>query len=319
MMTDLNHFERQRLELFARHGFVGESRYFVDRLGRRTYLIARDEGRHPTVLIHGGISQAGEWALLAGHLPGPLIMPDRPGCGLSYSIDYRGTDYRREAVDWMQDLIEGIGGDQVDLVGNSMGGFFAICFALAHPERVRRLVLAGAPAGLFRSIPLFMRLWGNPVAGPLMHRLGLTLPRSAEALRDQVYASILVARPIAVPLDLLETDLAGMAIPGAAQTSQSILRTCVNMWGWRTSLMVRESLSELAVPTLFLWGDKDAFAPPTLGREIAESMPDARIRVIPEAGHLPYVDQPGTVAREIVAFLRHSDATLSDARGRVRD
>jgi len=46
---DLARFEQDRLELFARHGFQGESRWVTDRQGRRTYMIARGDGTPPTV------------------------------------------------------------------------------------------------------------------------------------------------------------------------------------------------------------------------------------------------------------------------------
>lgn len=301
---NLDQFERQRLDLFHKNGFSGESRWITDIRGRRTYMIVRGEGDCPTILVHGGLSQAGEWALLAGHLPGFVIIPDRPGCGLSYRMDYRRTDYRREAASWLHDLVEGVGANQVDLIGNSMGGFFAMCFALAHPDRVRRLIFAGAPASLDRPIPLFMRLWGNAFTGPLMARSGLTLPRDVEVLRRRVFASFLVAKPDRIPFDLLDVSLASMRIPGAELTSRSILRSCVDMRGWKTEMMMREELSHLDVPTLFLWGDRDAFAPPTSGQDMAASMPDARITIIGDAGHLPYIDQPKAVSREIRLFLQ---------------
>lgn len=136
LTTQLSVFEEHRLALLARYGFEGESRWVVDRQGRRTYTIGRGEGPCPTVLVHGGLSHAGEWHSLAGRLPGQVIIPDRPGCGLSYPIDYLGVDYRRAAADWLLDLADGIDCDRVDLVGNSMGGFFCIAFAVAHPERV---------------------------------------------------------------------------------------------------------------------------------------------------------------------------------------
>ncbi len=178
LTPQLLEFERTRLALFARYGFPGQSRWVADREGRSTYMISRGEGPSPTILVHGGLSQAGEWSLLAGRLPRHVIIPDRPGCGLSYKIEYRRADYRKAAAAWLLDLVDGIGADQIDLVGNSIGGFFAMAFALAHPDRVRHLVLAGAPAGLDRSIPLFPRLWGNPVTGLLIRKLKITDPET---------------------------------------------------------------------------------------------------------------------------------------------
>ncbi len=78
LAPELLAFERDRLALFAHYDFEGESRWISDREGRHTYMIDRGEGRCPTVLVHGGLSEASEWSLLAGRLPGHVIIPDRP-------------------------------------------------------------------------------------------------------------------------------------------------------------------------------------------------------------------------------------------------
>jgi len=298
-------FERRRLALFARHGFEGESRWVTDANGRRTYIVGRGEGPCPTVLVHGGLSQGGEWAPLAGLIPGHVLIPDRPGCGLSYPIDYRRVpDYREEAATWMHDLVDGAGAERVDLVGNSMGGFFSIAFALAHPERVRSLVLVGAPAGLDRRLPLFPRLWGSPIVGPLIGKLKITDP---EVFRDRIVARLLVAHPESVSRELLDLMVASGAIPGADRAAHTMLRAVTTLRGWRRELMLRDAMVTLHVPTLFVWGDADAFAPPSSGHGVAARMRDARVHVVRDAGHLPWIDHPEAVAAEVVEFLLRSE------------
>lgn len=298
-------FERQRLELFSRYGLEAQSRRVADREGRSTYLLVRGHQGRPVVLVHGGLSQASEWAPTAGRIPGAVVIPDRPGCGLSYPIDYRGVDYRRAAAEWLDDLVTGIDADQVDLVGNSMGGFFSIAFALAHPDRVRRLVLVGAPAGLDRPLPLFLRLWGNPVTGPLIRRMKIS---DAETLRKRVYAPLLVSHPEDVPLDLLEMDVAAGELAGVDWSAYTMLRAVTTLRGFRRALMLRNELARLAVPTLFLWGDADAFAPPPSGEDMAARMPRAAIEVIPDTGHLPHVERPDAVAAAINRFVTGNGA-----------
>jgi pimeloyl-ACP methyl ester carboxylesterase len=294
-------FERERLAQFARHGFTGEARWLVDREGRRTYAICRGESAVPTVLLHGGLSEASEWSLLAGRLPGPVVVPDRPGCGLSYRSDYRRTDhFRRAAVDWVTDLVDGLGAERVDLVGNSTGGFFSLSFALAQPHRVRRLVLVGAAAGLHREVPLFLRLWGSPVTGPIISRHPITDP---EVLRARVFARFLVARAGEVPRDLLEVMTAAASLPGVGADAYRLLRTVTTLRGWRRPLMLREEVARLTVPALFLWGEADAFAPPSRGQQVAARMPAARFEVLPGTGHLPHVEQPEAVSRAVAEFL----------------
>ena len=305
---DRRDFERARLALFARHGFDGASRWTTGRTGRRTYAVEGGSGERPTILVHGGLSHAAEWALVAGRLGGRLIIPDRPGCGLSYPIDYRGLDYRQEAADWLAEVVDGIGAREVDIVGNSMGGYFAVAFALAHPHRVRRLVLAGAPAGLDRDIPLFLRIWGHPILGPVLAALGLTTPRDPEALRRRVFSKLLVADARRVPDEVLALTVAAAAMPGAARAAHTMLRAVLTMRGWRPELSIRDDLARLETPALLVWGDADAFARPESGAEVARRMPNGRLHVIRDAGHLPYLDQPDVVADAVAGFLGASDA-----------
>lgn len=301
---DLTLFERKRLQLFAANGFAGESRRLVDRDGRETYMIVYGEGSHPTILLHGGLSEAGEWCLLAGRIPGRIIIPDRPGCGLSYRIDYRHVDFRTDATDWLLNLMDGLAADQADLIANSMGGFFAMAFATAHPNRVRRLVLVGAPAGLDTEIPLFPRLWGNPVIGPIVGKLVAKM-KSPEALRRRVFPT-LVAHPEKVPNEYLEVALAAQKLPGAGVAAHTMLSAALTMRGWRRELMMRDDLAKLRLPTLFIWGDKDAFAPPSSGKDMVAKMADARIEIIADAGHKPYFDQPAATAALINPFLQEN-------------
>lgn len=308
-------FERERLALFRRYGFEAESRRITDRRGRGSSLLVRGGGPNPTVLVHGGLSHAGEWAPLAGRLPGHVVIPDRPGCGLTYSLDYRHVDYRREAADWMRDVLDGVGAGQADLVGNSMGAFFSIAFALAHPHRVRRLVLVGAPAGLDRRLPLFPRLWGNPVVGPLLVKARVTAPGDAQALRKRVFARLLVAHAGEVPGDILDLAIAAQRLPGVQRSAYTMLRAVTTLRGWRRELMVRDELAALGVPTLFVWGEADAFAAPSSGRDMVTRMPAAAIEVIPDTGHLPHLERPATVATMITGFLSTDSTTRTERTG----
>lgn len=164
-------------------------------------------------------------------------------------------------------MLDAIGVAEVDLVGNSMGGFFGIAFALAHP---------------------------------LIRRLPITDP---EVLRERVYGRLLVAHPEDVPVEMLELDVANSQLPGVDLSAYSLLRTGTTLRGIRKHLLVREELADLDVPSLFLWGESDAFAPPESGEEIAARMPNARLERLPDTGHLPHVEQPETVAAAVASFL----------------
>jgi pimeloyl-ACP methyl ester carboxylesterase len=245
------------------------------------------------------VGTATEWILIAPRLGGPIVIPDRPGFGLSYGIDYRAVDFRAAAAAWLLELTDGLGVDKVNLVGSSMGGFYTMAFATAHPGRVGSLVLTGAPAGLFHSFPLFLRLWANPVMGPLISRLKI---RDAEMLRKRVFSG-LVAHPEHIPRDVLEVALAGGALPGTPATTGAMLHAVTTLRGLRPELRMTDDVAHLDGPTLFVWGDQDQIAPTAVAEDLVKRMSEGELIVIEDAGHLPHLDQPDAVAGIINRLL----------------
>ena len=292
-------FEERRLAAFARRGFVGEGRRIPDQAGGETYVLIGDESPCPTVLVHGGVGNTIEWADIAPRLANPPVIPDRPGFGLSSRIDYRHVDFRADAARWLLDLTNGLAVDQIDLVGNSMGGFFAIAFAAAHPERVRRLVLSGAAGGLFPRPGLFLQLWATPGIGAMISKVQF---RDTKTLRRRAFGSYLV-HPERVAADLLDVALLGINLPGTADTNRAILQAVATIRGWRPELRLDDALAALAVPTLFVCGEHDSLCHPDIARELTARMPDAHIIVIPDAGHIPHLDQPEAVATTLNQYL----------------
>ena len=299
LASERQEFEDRRLAAFARRGFVGKGRRIPDPAGRETYVLISEESPCPTVLVHGGVGNTIEWADLAPRLVKPPIIPDRPGFGLSSRIDYRRVDFRADAARWLLDLTNGLAVDSIDLIGNSMGGFFAIAFATAHPERVRRLVLCGAAGGLFPKPGLFLQLWATPGIGALISKIHF---RDTETLRKRAFGSYVV-HPERVAADLLDVALLGINLPGTADTNRAIIQAVATIRGWRPELRLDDALAALAVPTLFVWGEHDSLCPPDTARELTTRMRDAHITVIPDAGHIPHLDQPEPVAMALNQFL----------------
>jgi pimeloyl-ACP methyl ester carboxylesterase len=310
---DTARFERDRLALFARNGFDAESRWLVDASGRKTYAMVRDGQGPTTLVIHGGLAEAGVWYAMAGHLAerlsGKIVIPDRPGHGLTDAVDYTGVDYRKAAVEWMLHLVDSLGERQVDLVGNSMGGYFCLVFALAHPERVRRIAIVAAPAGVDRPLPLFLRMWGRPVIGNLISAMmgGMKEP---EELRTKVLAPM-IARPERIASDALEVMFRASAKPGWHVMARSMIRAVSDLGGWRPELDIREEVAALAIPTVFAWGDKDNFAPPSSGQDLARRMPNARFELLDSAGHLPQLDVPEECANVTARFFNETAVDAS--------
>lgn len=83
-----------------------------------------------------------------------------------------------------------------------------------------------------------------------------------------------------------------------------MLRASIGLRGFRRRYLVGEDLAALEIPTLIAWGEQDTgFYPPSLGQEIATKMADGEFVLVPDAGHIPWIDQPEIVATAVIHFL----------------
>ena len=201
---------------------------------------------------------------------------DKPGC--CYTTDDFAAD-----VDALMDVL---GVEKATLVGHSSGGLIAQRVALSYPHRVGRLVLIGAPITLVHN---------EAVAEFGEEMLALEDPISPEFVRGFVGSTI--HHPI--PEEFL-----------AGAVSES-LKVPARVWRdyWEGVLLAADDtarLGEIGVPTLILWGERDAL----LRREEQErrlaAMPDATLRVYPDTGHAVAGEGPGWVTRDLEAFMRET-------------
>ena len=268
--------------------------------GHRTAAVVGGEGERPVLLIHGMLNDAGEWALIAGKLSGRLVIPDWPGCGLSDAVPIGPAGFRRFGVDWLTGLVDALGAEQVDIVGSSMGGYLGCVFALAHPERVRRLVQIGSEFGLVRGAPMFFRLLATPGLGTFILS---RQPKDAEANRKQVF-SHLVRHPDRIPVDMLEHDLAVMALPGAVESAKDVCACAVPSGDRYTSLgddPRRTRRSE--GPDSLLVGNQGQLPPARQGATVFEQATAVTLRKVEDGGHLLTLEAPDLVANAITEFL----------------
>lgn len=202
--------ERQR-ELLRFYDVPARSRYVgIESPPMRVHLLEAGAGE-PLVLIHGGDGEAALWAPLMAELAGDFHLHalDRPGCGLSDPFDYRRTDLRRHAGDYVTSVLDALGLESATLVACSMGGYFALVAALDHPARVRRLALVGMPVGMSNSAPLPLRVIGGV---PGLSRRFMRTRGTVKAQRAQ-YRQMFGMDPDAIPEPYLASRVAGVSIP----------------------------------------------------------------------------------------------------------
>lgn len=131
--------------------------------GVRTNVHDQGQGR-PVLLIHGsgpGVTAWANWRLVLPELAKScrVIAPDMLGFG--YTERVAGVQYTLDTwVAHLLGLLDALGVEQADVVGNSYGGAVALALAIRHPQRVRRLVLMGSVGVPFTITPELDRVWG---------------------------------------------------------------------------------------------------------------------------------------------------------------
>lgn len=313
-------FRRLQDAALAETGVATTSRFIDVRTPPlRVHLLEAGAG-DPVLMIHGGNSVAASWApLLPGLAPRfRLLMPDRPGCGLTTPFDYRGVPLRRHGVELVRGILDALGHERVALAGNSMGGFFAMAFAIAHPERVSKLVLLGEPAGASGNPSRFHRLTGTRGLNVLLYATVLRPPADAAGARAGLARGRIVADPTRVRDSLLECFAAGAQLPGATRSWTSMVEQAfdpagLGLFARRTTAThaLMPDLGKLTAPTLFLWGDRDPLGTPDAGRALVDRMPHARLQVVEEASHLVWLDQSEVCAEAVTDFLTE-EASVRD-------
>ena len=237
---------------------------------------AGDAGQTPLVTVHGigGACWGGFRADMHWQLPGYGGTPLLPQ-----------TSFANWAVALAAALDAG-GMARVDLLGHSIGGMVAQEFALAFPQRVRRLVLYATTPAFGGKDPAFAEQFLADRLAPLQSGVSML------QLAQQSMTSMLSPRAGMAAMAEVINAMAGT--PAAAYRATVTCLTTFNRMA---------DLGGIAAPTLLLAGERDPLAPPRPLQRMADAMPDARLVTLPAAGHLGHLEYPKEFAAAVHGFL----------------
>jgi 2-hydroxy-6-oxonona-2,4-dienedioate hydrolase len=257
--------------------------------GARIYYEMAGEG-DALVMIHAGVADSRQWddafAYFADRCR--VLRFDTRGYGRSEPVDGEYSN--------MADLLALL--DHLELrqplvvIGCSMGGGLALDFALAHPARVKALVLMGAsPGGFDPGVPMpdkYAEVEKAYEAGDL--------DRVAE-IGTQVWFDGRDRTPAQMDpaMRQLAYDMCRLAL---AHGARSLGKHLPNV-----DFAAAERLGELAVPVLIVIGDRDVPDLLVAADFMAEKIPSARKVVMQDAAHLPNMEHPVEFRRIVTTFL----------------
>lgn len=250
----------------------------------------------PALLVHGHASSQTIWKRMVRDYLGQhyrCYMLDLPGC----------ADATKPPLAWftlenytgiMNQFCGQLGLSEILLAGHSMGGLLCLNLALTRPELVKNLILiAPAVEGRFLAYLDPLLTMERLICQPLTERL----------------LAFFNAHPwLAIPIGTHWYARRSMVFSNSFKQARADFARCplaTLMGNLRVVRLanLREQLPHLHPPTLIISGDTDRVVPPSQARLLAASAPQAKLVIIPQAGHLPFDEQPEKFDLAVHAYL----------------
>lgn len=246
------------------------------------YAEQGDTDGEPIVFLHGWPDSWFSFSMVVAQLPQHLraLVPDLRGFGDSdrpdsgYGIDEFATD----AVAFLDSLSI----DRATFVGHSFGTFVARRIAIAHPERVSRMVLIGAGVSAVSPVTREVQAALSDLRDPVPEQFARDFQAgTAYAALPDAFFERIVTESLKLPARLWRDIFDGLL--AYDDTGQ---------------------LADIAMPTLVLWGERDALFPREDQDRLIAAIGGARLKVYRETGHCPNWECPQQVARDLQEFLQ---------------
>lgn len=285
--------DRDPAELRAK--YVNAASRFVE-IGGGLRVHVRDQGKRDgpvLVLLHGSNASLHTWEPWVQRLGTThrVITLDQIGHGLTGPNPagrYRAADF----VAALDRTLVKLGIARFALGGNSMGGWVAWNYALAHPGKVSALILVdagGAPDAKPTSLPIGFRIAQTPGINRLAR---VITPRNL--VERSVRQSM--SNQTIVDAAMVDRYWELLLYPGNRKATAARFAT-------PRQPADAKALAALPMPVLILWGAEDKLIPVSAGRWFARTIPGSRLIVYPGIGHIPMEEAPDRSAADVGAFL----------------
>ena len=188
-------------------------------------------------------------------------------------------------VDDMVALLDELGIESAHLAGTSYGGEVGMMFAIAHPTRVRSLTVIASVSETDEKMRRDVRLWRDTARND---------PRSLyDAAAPAIYSG-----PFLTP-EWMELGRRRMST-----MPPDWFRALADLCDAFLRLDITRDLHKITAPTLVISGANDALKPVRFSEIIAREIPNAELRMIPDAGHAVFLEKPEEMNGMVMEFLR---------------
>ncbi len=281
------------------HQLADDKSRFVEVNGLSIHYKQMGRGEPNFILLHGLGAYLFTWHRVMDDLTqfGTVTAYDRPGFGLTErplpnEFDGRNPYSRIYQPELLDAVMKKLGIQSAVLIGNSAGGTVSVQMALRYPDRVKALILVDPALITLGGPPIYL----DPLYKlPSIDRIGPLFARRAAENAQQM-----LDRTFHDPSKDTEAMLEGYEIPLRAKN-----------WDWALWEFIKSAepidlkshLSEIKKPVLFITGDDDHVIATDETIRAAGLVPDAKLVVIPNCGHVPQEERPDEFMVAVTDFI----------------
>ena len=249
----------------------------------------------PVLLIHGsgpGVSAWANWRLVMPELAkqARVIAPDMVGFGFTE----RPAGQRYDMDTWVAQavgLLDALDIERTDLVGNSFGGALAMALTIAHPQRVRRLVLMGSVGVPFAITPGLNAVWGYSPSFQAMRGLLDLFAYDRRLVNDE----------------LAQLRFEASIRPGFQESFSAMFPAPRQRWV-DAMTSPEADIRRIAHETLVIHGREDQVIPLANSLTLAQWIARAQLHVYPQCGHWTQIEHAARFAELVGHFLAEAGA-----------
>jgi pimeloyl-ACP methyl ester carboxylesterase len=244
------------------------------------------------VMLHGFGGDKDNWPLYARYFTKRyrVIAPDLPGFGKNVrdpDLHYGGAAQTARLHAFFTEL----GLEKIHLAGNSMGGFIALSYALTYPDELITLTLidnAGVASTHKSELEIAIDEGNNPLVATSLQDF------------DRLLDFIMYKR-IPSPRFMMKAML-------AIQIRYHDLLDAI-FWQIIDEALgkpLTDRLGEVSMPTLIIWGRHDRLIDVSCAEVMAAAIPDNRVVILEDVGHVPMIESPQVTARHHLNLIANS-------------
>ncbi|HYE59745.1 MAG TPA: alpha/beta hydrolase [Candidatus Kapabacteria bacterium] len=271
----------------------------TDSFGDKNIHYAVSGKGNPLLLLHGANIGWGQWYKNIAYLSQffQVYALDLPGSGGSTKIDFHKANLEQDFIAPVEQFIQRHQLHRISIIGHSFGGWIAFQIAKRKNVFIQKIV-AVAPVGCSKKVPVAQfPITIYPIAGLIAKTAMKPTEQNLKKFLESAFYDKMVLEDVLVRYFYEGSQTAGSSHP------LLFLNRMTDPFRIKGEVLLEKIFPAVEQPCLIVWGGEDHLLPSKQGKEMCSLLPNGHIVLMPDTGHVPFIEQPEIFHSHISHFL----------------